>query len=142
MTQSELKYLRYYLLNQPDTLLFTKLMFKSVKKRKFMVNWHHKDMADKIDSVLRYDHPTNYLMFNLPPRHTKTEMAVCMFIAYGYAINPESVFMHHSSSDDLVRTNITNIRNIMNCDLYRALFPEVILTDKGSGKMATEQGGV
>lgn len=141
-TQSELKYLRYYLINNPDILLFTRLMFESVKKRKFIVNWHHKDMADKIDSVLRYDHPTNYLIFNLPPRHTKTEMAVINFIAYGFAINPESVFMHHSSSDALVRTNITNIRNIMNCELYRALFPEVTLTDKGSGKMSTSQGGV
>ena len=142
MTQSELKYLRYYLQNEPDILLFTKLMFKQVYKRDFLINWHHKVIADKLNSVLRYDHPTNCLIFNIPPRHTKTELAVINLATYGFSINPYSEIMHLSASDELVRRNIINMRQIMNCELFTSLFPEITLSDSGSGKMTTSQGGV
>ena len=142
MTQSELKYLRYYLLNQPDILLFAKLMYREVYKREFLINWHHKIIADKLNSVLRYDHPTNCLMFNIPPRHTKTELAVINFATYAFAINPYSEFMHLSASDSLVRRNITNMRQIMNCELFTSLFPEITTSDMGSEKITTSQGGV
>lgn len=141
MTQSELKYLRYYLQNEPDTLLYTKLMFKEVYKRDFLINWHHKDIANKLNSVFRYEHPTNRVMFNIPPRHTKTELAVINFATYGFSINPYSEIMHLSASDELVRRNIINMRKIMDSDLYRSLFPEILLSDSGSGKMTTSQGG-
>lgn len=142
MTQSELKYLRYYLKNEPDILLFTKLMFKEVYKRDFLINWHHRDIAEKLNSVFNSTHQTNRLMFNIPPRHTKTELAVINFATYGFSINPYSEIMHLSASDELVRRNITNMRKIMDCELFRSLFPEVTLSDSGSGKMTTSQGGV
>ena len=94
-------------------MAFTAVMFEAVNKQPFRIAPHHRIICHKLDQVLRGEHPTNRLMFNIPPRHSKTELAVVSFSAIGFAINPRSEFMHLSSSDQLTTRNVTNIRRIM-----------------------------
>ena len=75
-------------------LAFTSVMFEAVNKQPFRIAPHHRIICHKLDQVLRGEHPTNRLMFNIPPRHSKTELAVVSFSAIGFAINPRSEFMH------------------------------------------------
>ena len=141
MTKSEAAYLRYYFQNEPDILLFTALMYEHVHRTKFIVNWHHRDIANKLNEIVRGTHPTNHVMFNIPPRHTKTELAIINFCTYGFGINPNSEFMHLSASDDLVRRNISMMRGIMDSEYYKLIFPDVQLIDKGSEVIRTSAGG-
>ena len=87
-------------------LAFTAVMFEAVNKQPFRIAPHHRIICHKLDQVLRGEHPTNRLMFNIPPRHSKTELAVVSFSAIGFAINPRSEFMHLSSSDQLTTRNV------------------------------------
>lgn len=72
-----------------------------------------------------------------------TELAIKAFISWCFALNPKCRFMHLSYSDDLVNDNSATIRNTMQLDLYRQLFPESIpATEKGSSKYwKTKAGG-
>ena len=123
-------------------LAFTAVMFEAVNKQPFRIAPHHRIICHKLDQVLRGEHPTNRLMFNIPPRHSKTELAVVSFSAIGFAINPRSEFMHLSSSDQLTTRNVTNIRRIMEDPNYRAFFPNVELSNNAKGSISTSSGGV
>lgn len=130
------------LLMKEGCLAFTSMAFEAVNRRPFQIAPHHRAICHKLDQVLRGEHPTNRLMFNIPPRHSKTELAVVSFSALGFAINPRSEFMHLSSSDQLTTRNVTNIRRIMEDPNYRAFFPHVKLSNNAKGSISTSSGGV
>jgi hypothetical protein len=77
-----------------DTLFATRFFFKQNEGRSFNVGEHHKLIAKALDKV--YSGETKRLIINLPPRYSKTEMAVKSFIAKGLAINPSSKYIHLS----------------------------------------------
>lgn len=124
-----------------DIYLFTRYFFKNVNKTTFSRNWHFEVMAEKLNSILQGTHPTNNLMFNLPPRHTKTTMAIIYFTALGFALNSESEFMHLSASDMLASRNVSEIRKIMLSIQYQQLFGTRI-TNNAKGSIETTRGGV
>ena len=128
------------LLLKEGSLTFTAVMFEAVNRQPFRISPHHRIICRKLDQVLRGEHPTNRVMFNIPPRHSKTELAVVSFSALGFAINPNAEFMHLSSSDQLITRNVTNVRRLMADPNYRAFFPQVKLSNKGS--ISTSRGGI
>ena len=134
--------MRLYLTNPIDLLLFTEFFFETVKKQTFSYNWHHGVICEKLNEILNYTHKTNHLIINIPPRMTKTELAVISFIALGFAINPSSEFMHFSSSDSLVTRNTTFIRNIMESEVFKSIFPQCELSNNAKGSITTKSGGV
>ncbi|MDR1112786.1 MAG: hypothetical protein LBL18_03375 [Bacteroidales bacterium] len=125
-----------------DILEFTQLFFYYVTKQKFDTNWHHTVICDKLNEILTYQHPTNRIIINIPPRFSKTELAVVSLISYAYALNPTCEFMHFSSSSTLVTRNVTNIRNVMESELYKAMFPHTELSNDAKGSLTTSAGGV
>ena len=130
------------LLLKEGSLTFAATMFEAVNRSPFLISQHHREICRKLDQVLRGEHPTNRLILNIPPRHSKTELAVVSFTAMGFAINPHSEFMHLSSSDELTTRNATNIRRIMENPNYRAFFPHVELSNNAKGSISTSGGGV
>lgn len=130
------------LLINEGSLTFTTVMFEAVNRYAFLVAQHHREICLKLDQILKGQHPTNRLMLNMPPRHSKTELAVADFSALGFAINPASEFMHLSSSEQLIVRNVSNIRRIMENPNYRAFFPETILSNDAKGSIYTTAGGV
>ena len=69
-------------------LAFTAVMFEAVNKQPFRIAPHHRIICHKLDQVLRGEHPTNRLMFNIPPRHS---VFLCDRICH------QSAFLVHAS---------------------------------------------
>src|SRR4051812_30386844 len=110
-----------------DHLFFTRYFFKQRQGAKFMVNWHHRYMADELEKVITGE--TENLVINVPPGSSKTEMVVINFIARGLCINARSRFLHLSYSDDLALLNSQNAREIVTSDEYQALWPRKLAVD-------------
>ena len=83
------------------------------------------------------------LVINMPPRLGKTLRAVQAYVTRGYAINPESCFIHSSFSDELVQENSVAIRDIINSPDYQSLFPHVGFKEdtNAKGLWKTTRGG-
>ena len=130
-----------YLLSE-GSLAFATIFYEAANRMPFQVADHHRTICAKLDEVLKGTHPTNRIIFNIPPRHSKTSLAVEAFSALGFAINPASEFMHLSSSEDLITRNVTNIRRIMDTPDYRAFFPGTRMNNTAKGSISTTAGGV
>lgn len=123
-----------------DTLWATRYFFKSEYGRKFNVGEHHKKMAALLDEVLQGKH--RKVMINVPPRYSKTEMIKAL-VKKGLAINPASQYLMLSYSDNLALENSENIRDAVNSDWYREIFPwvEIKKDSKAKKKWKTTAGG-
>ena len=95
--QHEKRMLQYVL--PRDSVAFSRYFFKNKEARKYIVNPHHKVMADVKRRV--FDGEIKRLIINIPPGYSKTEEWVINFMAEGLAINPQALFMHLSYADDL-----------------------------------------
>jgi len=126
-----------------DTLFATRYTFRHTEGRKFIVGEHHKLIAETLDKVFTGE--IRRLIITIPPRYSKTEMAVKTFIAKGMAINPKSKFIHLSYSDNLALDNSERTKDIVQEEWYRELFPNVIIKKDSKAKnkwLTTEGGGV
>lgn len=124
------------------SLFFTTMFFELVNRQPFEISPHHVVICGKLDQILNNSHPTNRLILNIPPRHSKTELAVVSFTAMGFAINPNAEVMHLSAAEALAVRNVTNIRKIMELPDYMALYPETILSNKAKSSIQTTLNGV
>lgn len=120
---------------------YTKCMFKAQYHRSFIVAEHHKKMFEVLQNVV--DGKCKRLIINIAPRYGKTELVIKSFISWCFALNPKCRFLHLSYSDILVNDNSETIRNIMQEELYKTLFPNSALaSEKGSAKRwKTKAGG-
>lgn len=120
---------------------YTKAMFKAQYQRSFVVNDHHRQMFKALQRVV--DCKCKRLIINMPPRYSKTEVAIKSFISWCFALNPKCRFLHLSYSDLLVNDNSDTIRSIMMEPIYKQLFPKSRLeNEKGSAKRwKTAEGG-
>lgn len=120
---------------------YTKAMFKAQYHRSFVVNKHHRQIFNALQDVV--DGKCKRLIINMPPRYSKTEIAIKMFISWAFALNPMCRFLHLSYSDLLVNDNSATIRGIMMEPLYNTLFPNSALEkEKGSStRWKTAKGG-
>lgn len=125
-----------------SSLLFhTRYFFVKQYNRKFVINSHHETVCDALDLVLQGK--ITKLILNVAPRYSKTELAVKNFISSGLSINPSSKFIHLSYSDDLALDNSEGVKDIVNSQAYKELFPKVEIK-KGSDskkKWYTTAGG-
>ena len=124
-----------------DFEFFTRFFFKQIYGRKFVLARHHHLIAEKMKAVVRGD--IRRLIINIPPRYSKTEMAVRSFISWCMANNPRAKFMHLSYADTLVKDNSDAIRDIIKSPAFAALFPACTISPKTDSKEKwyTEQGG-
>jgi predicted phage terminase large subunit-like protein len=122
-------------------LFFVRYFFKQITGEKFIVNWHHKELCELADTIFRGESTRDII--NAPPRYSKTEIFVVMFIAHGFALNPKSNWIHISAMDRLVMENSEKIRDLVNSEEYQRLFPYVQLKadSKNKGRWKTTEGG-
>jgi predicted phage terminase large subunit-like protein len=125
-----------------DLLTFTKVLFKFRFKQRFRLNWHHELITSTLMDVI--NHRITRLIINMPPRYSKTEIAVNHFIAYGLALNPQSRFIHASYSDDLALRNSGAVKDIIQLPEYQTMWPRKIRDDAKSKKQwyTHQQGGL
>lgn len=117
---------------EEDHLFFSRYFFRSRQGIKWIVNWHHRLMADVIDDVIA-GRKKNVLV-EVSPGSSKTELVVINMIARGLAINPRARFLHLSGSDTLASLNSATAREIVMSDEYQALWPLKIADDAKAKK--------
>lgn len=138
---SELEYLQYKTLK--GMLPFTQYHFKKRHGRGFVVGDHHVTISDALDRVLTGQ--LKRLIINIAPRYGKTELAVKNLMAKGLAQNPKARFIHLSYSDDLALDNSEEVRDFVQSEEYRELYPNVEIKPDSKAKKkwyTTEGGGV
>lgn len=123
-------------------LAFTRHMFRVRKGYDFVVNWHHVEMCRALMRVFKGQ--CTRLIINVPPRYSKTEVAVVNFIAWALGHAPDAEFIHTSYSGGLAANNAFGARLMVESEEYQRLFPAVRLRDdsKSRADWRTTAGGV
>lgn len=76
---------------QEDLYFFTRYMFKERRGYKWMQNWHHLEICEALMKVYRGE--IKRLIINVPPRYSKTEIAVINFMAWCFGKNPDCEYL-------------------------------------------------
>ncbi|MFX1824741.1 phage terminase large subunit [Acinetobacter sp. AS5] len=127
---------------QEDLYFFSRYMFKERRKYKWLHNWHHRVVCDALMKVFQGE--TKRLIINVPPRYSKTELAVINFMAWCFGKVPDSEFIHVSYSATLAANNAFQTRNLVQEEAYKRVFPDFALRDDSKAKddWRTAKGGV
>jgi hypothetical protein len=102
---------------------FTRYFFKQKFGKKFIMNEHHYVIIDTLEKVARGE--LKRVIFNIAPRYSKTELIVKNFIAWCLALNDTAKFIHLSYSDQLALDNSEEIKDLLQSDHFRNIFPNV-----------------
>ncbi|KOQ69974.1 phage terminase large subunit [Stenotrophomonas maltophilia] len=129
-------------LAREDFYFFSRYTFLRKKGFPWMRARHHAELCAALDRVYRGE--CKRLVINLPPRYSKTELAVVNWIAWCLGKVPESEFIHISYAADLALNNSANTRELVQHEVYGEIFPEVQLRKDSSAKgdWRTTKGGV
>lgn len=121
-------------------LYFTRFWFRVLRGSKFIVNWHHKKITEGLEAIARYEYELGN--FNLPPRHSKTELVGVNFIAHGISKNPHSNWLYITASDELRSETSIRIRDIITHPLFKRMYNIEIKPDQSAKNLwRTKQGG-
>ena len=123
-----------------DLYTFTRWMFRERRGYQWLQARHHALICDALERV--FNGETKRLIINIPPRYSKTEIAVVNFIAWAMGRVPDCEFIHASYSATLAVNNSIQIRNLVQNEEYRAIFPNVELASESSHHWKTTAGGV
>ncbi len=99
--------------------------FVSYTFQRYKENWHHVKVSQALQEVA--DGLLDRLMVNLPPRHSKTELASRRFPAFFLGKNPTGKVIGCSYSADLAKSVSRDVQRIMTSARYASLFPETAI---------------
>ena len=122
-----------------DLYTFSRWMFRARKGYAWQEARHHALICDALMRVYRGE--CRRLVINVPPRYSKTELAVVNFIAWAFGKVPDAEFIHASYSGTLAGNNSAGIRDLMLHQEYRQVF-ETRLATEGQQHWKTTDGGV
>ena len=107
----------------------------------FIHGKHHEKMAAAFERVA--SGKVKRLIINMPPRHTKSEFASYLLPAWFLGKFPDKKIIQTSHTAELAVGFGRKVRNLVDSDLYKDLFPEVALQvdSKAAGRWATNKGG-
>ena len=107
----------------------------------FIEGSHHKQVATQFEK-LAVD-PGSRIIVNMPPRHTKSEFASYLLPAWLIGKNPKLKIIQTTHTAELAVRFGRKVRNLMETDRYKEVFPEVELQidSKAAGRWETGQGG-
>jgi predicted phage terminase large subunit-like protein len=128
--------------SQQDFYFFTRRMFHARRGFRWAHNWHHEAICRALERVFWGD--CTRLIINVPPRYSKTEIAVVNFIAWALGHHPDAEFIHTSYSAQLATNNAFGARLLVESEAYREIFPRVALRHDSASKgdWRTTEGGV
>jgi predicted phage terminase large subunit-like protein len=83
------------------------------------------------------------LIISMPPGMGKTHRVVWSYVIRGLAINSQSRYVHLTFSDKLVQSNSAAIKDVIDSDQYKSLFPYVKIKHgvNAKGLWETTDGG-
>lgn len=125
-----------------DFYFFVRRMFAARRGFRWAHNWHHAAICDALTRV--FEGKTKRLIINIPPRYSKTEIAVVNWIAWALGHYPDAEFIHTSYSATLATTNAFAAKLLVSSEEYREIFPRVDVRDDAKAKAhwRTTEGGV
>ena len=125
-----------------DYLLFCRWVFSAIRGLRFIEADHHRQIAD---ALFRLEKTGKGLVINMPPRFGKSEMAVILWMAWTFARNPKSQFVHVSSGSTLAERNSGAVKEILSSDEFKEVFPDCRIKQDTNAKHlweTTAGGGV
>jgi|GEM_PF-926785 len=124
------EWFKSYLLSKFEN--FVDYFFELRYGHKFKWNWHHHLMCSYVDKVVRGE--IQYLVVNIPPRYSKTEIWSIFFPAYGFALNAASRFINVSYNQNLTLRNSAFVQDIIKLKEFQELFPKTVLKKRSTAK--------
>lgn len=138
LTRNELIVIRRK--SDESLLFFTKFWFRVLHGSKFIVNWHHEEICKELDKIENYE--LELLNINIPPRHSKTELAAVNKIARGIGMNPQSNWLYITASDELRSQTSVSIRDIVSHPYFKTMYGIELKKDQNAKNLwRTTQGG-
>lgn len=124
-----------------DFEFFARYFFRVRKGSKFVMSEHHLVIIADLMAIWRGD--VQNQITNIPPRYSKTELCVVLFVAWCFVRNPRCEFIHLSYAETLAQDNSVAIREVIKSAEFRQLWPHITIVSHKSGKeaWATPQGG-
>lgn len=123
-----------------DLYFYSRYMFASRKKYKWARNWHHQQICDTLQKTLTGE--ITRLIINVPPRYSKTELAVVNYIGWALGKHPDSEFIYTSYSGSLASKYGAQVRDIAQTIEYQSVFADVALKKEGEANWGTTAGGI
>lgn len=107
----------------------------------YIVGKHHRMLANMLMDIEQGE--KDRICVNIPPRHGKSQLVSIMFPAWFLGRNPTKKVMMVSHTTDLAVDFGRKVRNLINTDAYRDIFPTVHLAadSKSAGRWNTNSGG-
>ena len=107
----------------------------------FIHGRHHEKMARAFERVA--EGRTKRLIINMPPRHTKSEFASYLLPSWFLGKFPQKKVIQTSHTAELAVGFGRKVRNLVDSDRYKDLFPDVALQadSKAAGRWATNYAG-
>jgi len=121
---------------QDDFMAFVKHVYDG-----FIEGDHHKKVAKQFEKLAK--NPGSRIIVNMPPRHTKSEFASYLLPAWLIGKNPTLKIIQTTHTSELAVRFGRKVRNLMELEVYKAIFPDVELRvdSKAAGRWETAQGG-
>ena len=107
----------------------------------FIEGYHHTKMAEAFERVASGD--LKRLMINMPPRMGKSQLTSWLLPAWIMGKYPDKKIIMASHTAELAVRFGRMVRNLINSDEYKELFPGVLLTadSKAAGRFDVSGGG-
>lgn len=112
---------------------FVKYCFAYIYRKPFRLNWHHSYLAEHLEAVQRQE--LLRVIFNIPPRYSKSEMTTMLFDPWLKGLNPSFSMMSSSFSGELAEAHSKKSRDIVLDPAYALVFPDTKIK-KGSREKA------
>ena len=119
-----------------DLIAFCKKMQPDYK-----VGSHHRVLANMLMDLAEGN--KDRICVNIPPRHGKSQLVSIYFPAWFMGKYPDKKVLMVSHTTDLAVTFGRKVRNIIDTDAYKEVFPTVTLAsdNKSAGRWNTNMGG-
>jgi predicted phage terminase large subunit-like protein len=107
----------------------------------FIGGAHHAKMAAAFERVA--NGTCKRLIINMPPRHTKSEFASYLLVAWFLGNYPQKKVIQASHTAELAVGFGRKVRNLVDQEIYHNIFPGVALQSdsKAAGRWSTNKGG-
>lgn len=107
----------------------------------YKIGAHHKVLASMLMAIA--DGRKDRIAVNIAPRHGKSQLTSIYFPAWFIGKYPDKKIMMVSHTTDLAVDFGRKVRNIIDSDAYREIFPTVSLSadSKSAGRWNTNSGG-
>ncbi len=124
-----------------DFSLYNRYIFEATQGNEFIWNHHFQTICDAMERV--YSGQSRRLIITIPPRFGKTRTAVINFASWALGNTPDAEIIHCSYSATLAANNSYQVRDIVQHEEFRAIFPGFELSgdSKARNFWKTAQGG-